>query len=126
MCGVIVVEAGRSRSTCLGCDAYIHDHCLGYLYNYSLFYEFPNSNLSTHRFLFSREKPLVKPTAPGSILHHLFARSIFLFAFPFYFLFYFQIYIIINPKIPCCVLFTITLFASIDIFFYRFILPMRD
>ena len=27
MCGVIVEDAGRSRSTCLGCDAYIHDHC---------------------------------------------------------------------------------------------------
>ena len=25
MCGVIVVDAGRSRSTCLGRDAYIHD-----------------------------------------------------------------------------------------------------
>ena len=27
MGGVIVVDAGRSRSTCLGRDAYIHDHC---------------------------------------------------------------------------------------------------
>ena len=26
MCGVIVVDAGRSRSTCDGRDAYIHDH----------------------------------------------------------------------------------------------------
>ena len=26
MCGVIVVDAGRSRSTCLGRDAYIHDY----------------------------------------------------------------------------------------------------
>ena len=26
MCGVIVVDAGRSRSTCYGRDAYIHDH----------------------------------------------------------------------------------------------------
>ena len=26
MCGVIVVDAGRSGSTCCGCDAYIHDH----------------------------------------------------------------------------------------------------
>ena len=28
MCGVIVIDAGRSRSTNLGHDAYIHDHCL--------------------------------------------------------------------------------------------------
>src|SRR3989337_4599071 len=27
MGGVIVVDAGRRRSTCLGRDAYIHDHC---------------------------------------------------------------------------------------------------
>ena len=26
MCGVIVVDAGRSLSTCCGRDAYIHDH----------------------------------------------------------------------------------------------------
>ena len=26
MCGVIVVDAGRSWSTCYGRDAYIHDH----------------------------------------------------------------------------------------------------
>ena len=26
MCGVLVVDAGRSRSTCCGRDAYIHDH----------------------------------------------------------------------------------------------------
>ena len=26
MCGVIVVDAGRSRFTCHGRDAYIHDH----------------------------------------------------------------------------------------------------
>ena len=26
MSGVIVVDAGRSRSTCLGRDVYIHDH----------------------------------------------------------------------------------------------------
>ena len=26
MCGVIVVDAGRSRSTCCVRDAYIHDH----------------------------------------------------------------------------------------------------
>ena len=48
MGGVIVVDAGRSRSTCLGCDAYIHDHCLEYRHNYVLFYQLPKSNLFTH------------------------------------------------------------------------------
>ena len=41
MCGVIVVDAGRSRSTCHECDAYVHDH--------ALFYQFLDSNLFTHR-----------------------------------------------------------------------------
>jgi len=65
MCGVIVVDAGRSRSTNVGRDAYIHDHCLGYRHNYLLFCQLPNSNLFTHCMLFSREKPLVKIMAPG-------------------------------------------------------------
>ena len=65
MCGVIVVDAGSSRSTNLGRDAYIHDHCLGYSHNYLIFYQLPNINLFTHRMLFSREKPLVKTMVPG-------------------------------------------------------------
>ena len=56
MGGVIVVDAGRSRSTCIGRDAYIHDHCLGYRHDYLLFYQLPNSNLSTHRMLFSKRE----------------------------------------------------------------------
>ena len=68
MCAVIVVDADRSRSTNLGHDAYIHDHCLGYHPDYSLFYQLPNSNLFTHRMLFSRDKPLVKTMARGSII----------------------------------------------------------
>ena len=76
MCGVIVVDAGKSRSTNLGCDSYIHDHCLGYCHDYLLFYQLPNSNVFTHRVLFSREKPLVKSTAPGSISYLIVFRSI--------------------------------------------------
>ena len=67
MCGVIVVDAHRSRPTFLGRDAYIHDRCLGYRHDYSLIYQLPNSNLFTHRMLFLREKPLVKTMALGSI-----------------------------------------------------------
>src|SRR3989337_2970840 len=77
MCGVILVDAGRSWSTNLGRDAYIHDHCLGYRRNYLLFYQLPNSNWFPHRMLFSREKPLVKSTAPGVIFYHIAFRSIF-------------------------------------------------
>ena len=64
MCGVIVVDAGRSPSICLGYDAYIHYHFLGYRDDYSVFYQFLNNNLFTHRMLFSREKSLVKTIAP--------------------------------------------------------------
>ena len=71
MCGVIVVDAESFRSTCLGHDAYMFDHCIGYRHNYLLFYQLLNSNLFTHGMLFSLEKPLVKTMAPGSIFYHI-------------------------------------------------------
>ena len=56
MCGVIVVDAGRSRSTLHRRDAYVHDHCLRCHHNFALFYQLLNSNLFTHRmFSFKRE-----------------------------------------------------------------------
>ena len=73
MCGVIVVDVGRSRSTFHGRDAYIHDHYLRYRHNFVLFYQLLNGNLFTHRMFSSREKTLVKPKAPGSIFHHIFS-----------------------------------------------------
>ena len=100
MSGVIVVDVEPFRSTFLGCDAYIHDHCLGYHHDYSLFYQLPNSNLFTHHMLFSWEKPLVKTMALGLFLSY-----------------YFQIYKIKNTKIPCCNLFVFTLFYVLVIFY---------
>ena len=73
MCGVIVVDVESFRSTSHGRDAYIHDHCLRYRHNFALFYQWLNSNLFTHCMFSSREKPLVKPMAPGSIFHHIFS-----------------------------------------------------
>ena len=70
MCGVIVVDAELFRSTNLESDAYMFDHCFDH-HNYLLFYELLNSNLSTHRMLFSREKPLAKTMASGSIFYHI-------------------------------------------------------
>ena len=102
MCVVIVVDAGRSRCTNLGRDAYIHDHCLGYHHNYLLFYQLPNSNLFTHRMLFSREKPPVKSMALGSIFYHIVFRSIIpktqkylvaVFLYLFYFVFSLDLFI---------------------------------
>ena len=86
MCGVIVVDAESFQSTNLGHDAYINDHCLGYHHNYFLFYKFPNSNLFTHRMLFSREKPLVKTMAPESIFYHIKSKNTLLHFSFFYIL----------------------------------------
>ena len=91
----------------------------GYRHNYSMFYEFPNSNLFTHRRLFSQEKPLVKSMAPGSISPSYTFRSTLLFAFSFICIFYFQIYIIKNPKIPHWILLPIILFASTNLSIYQ-------
>ena len=69
MSGVIVVDAESFQSTCFWCDAYIHDNCLDILITM-----LNSVNCSTvicsptvEYFCF-REKPLVKPMAPGSIL----------------------------------------------------------
>ena len=43
-----------------------------YSHNYAQFCQLLNNNLFTHRkYLCSREKPLVKPMAPGSIFHYI-------------------------------------------------------
>ena len=88
MSGVIVVDAESFRSTSLGHDTYMHDHFLGYRLDYLLFYQLPNSNLFTHRMLFSREKPVAKTMAPGSIFYHILKQKKNLAAI-FFYLFYF-------------------------------------
>ena len=94
MCGVIVVDAGRSRSTNLGRDAYVMI-MPGYRHDYSKFYQFPNSNLFTRRMLFFSREATSEIYGPGSLLYYICLRDIFLFAFIFKY---------INPKIkiPCC------------------------
>ena len=93
-CGVIVVDAESFRCTCLGRDAYIHDHCLVYHHNYFLFYELPNSNLFTHRMLFSGEKPLVKTMAPRVyLLSYIKSKNTLLqFSFIYFILYFCPIY----------------------------------
>ena len=78
MCGVIVVYVGRSRSTCRGRDAYIHDHCLGYRHDYLFFYQLPNSNLSTHHLLFFSREATSETYGPlVSFSYYLPLRSTF-------------------------------------------------
>ena len=75
----------------------------------------PNSNLFTHFMLFSREKPLVKPTAPGSLSH--------IFAFAIYFSFDF-IFRSIKPKIQkyLAVFYSYLFYLAFDLsIYYNFI-----
>ena len=104
MCGVIVVDAGMSQSTCHGRDAYIHDHCLRYRHNFPLSYQLLNSNLFTHRMCSFKREASSENYAPGSIFYHIIFRST-------------------NPKIPCCNLFTFTLFCT---FTYLLYLSLSD
>ena len=76
MCGVIVVDAGRSRSTFHGHDAYIHDHCLRYSHNYSLFYQFFNNNLFTHRMCSFKREASSENYGPQVYFYHIIFRSI--------------------------------------------------
>ena len=86
-----------------------------YRHDYLKFYQLPNSNLFTHRLLFSRKKPLVKSTAPGSLLYYICLRDLFLFAFIF------QIYSTKNTKIPCCNLLLFILYGVRSINLLQFI-----
>ena len=90
MRGVIVVDAGRSRSTCLRRDAYIHDHCLDIIMIIWSSINCPTVICLPTACYFSWEKPLVKYMAPGSLLNHICLWDLFLFAF---------IFRSINPKI---------------------------
>ena len=98
----VAVDAGRSRSTCLGHDAYIHDHCLGYHHNYALFYQLLNSNLFTHCMLSFKREASSENYGPRAYLLS----------------YYFQIYKIKTPKIPCCNLFTFILFCTFTYLLY--------
>ena len=60
-----------------------------YSHNYAQLCQLLNSNLFTHRkYLCSREKPLVKSMAPGSIFHHINLPTTSYFRRRFYFAFF--------------------------------------
>ena len=85
-----------------------NDHRLGYRHDYLIFYQLPNSNLFTHRVLYSWEKPLVKPTAPGSTFPT--------YCFPIYVFcnLCFHIYKTKNPKTYCCIFYLPFLFCVLE------------
>ena len=82
MCGVIVVDAGRSRSTNLGRDAYVM--IIAWIsYNFLRFYQFPNSNLFTHRLLFFSREATSETYGPGVFFFIYLLAIYFSFAFLF-------------------------------------------
>ena len=83
MCGVIVVDAGRSRSTNLGGDAYIMIIAWISSWVFEVLSIAQQYICSPTVCYFSREKPLVKPTAPGSLSHIFAFATYFSFAFIF-------------------------------------------
>ena len=76
MCEVIVVDAGRSRSTCHGSDAYIHDHWLRYRHKYALFYQLFNSNLFSYRMLSLKREDSSENYGPCVYFYHNISRTI--------------------------------------------------
>jgi hypothetical protein len=88
MSGVIVIDAGRSRSICLGRDAYIYDHC--------------HESVIIIRFSINCPTVICLPT-----VCYLFEREASSEIYgP-------RVYLIIykNTKIPCYNLFTFILFS---------------
>ena len=95
MCELIVVAAGRNRSTNLGRDADIWS-LPGYHHDYLKFYQLPNSNLFTHRMLFFWREATSEIYAPRGLFFIIFAFAIY-----FSLLLFLDI-LIQNTKIPCC------------------------
>ena len=85
MCGVIVVDAGRSRSTNLTWCLY-NDHCMDIVIIIWSSINCPTVICSPTVCYFSWEKALVKPTAPGSLSLIICLCDLFSFAFISYLL----------------------------------------
>ena len=90
-----------------------NDHCLDIVIIIWGSINFPTVICLPTICYFSRVKPLVKSTAPGSIFSSYTSRSIFPFAFLFICNFYFQIYISKPQKY--LVEFDLLLFATINL-----------
>ena len=82
MCGVIVVDAGKSRSITDVMPIYMI--IPRYSHNYLLFYQLLDSNSFTHRNTYAILREATSETyGPGSILHHISFQSILLCNFYF-------------------------------------------
>ena len=95
-----------------------NDHCLDIVMNIWSSINCPIVICLPTVCYFSREKPLVKSTAPGSLLYYICLRDLFLFAF---------IFRSVNTKIPCCNFYLFILYRiparSIYLIYYYFTYP---
>ena len=69
----------KYRSTCLGRDAYMYDHCLRYRHDFARLYQLLDSNLFTHRDFFYFERSLLWTLWPRGLLHIIFSALHFYF-----------------------------------------------
>ena len=93
MCELIVVDAGRSQCTYLGSDAYIHDHCLEYRHNYSMFYQLLDSNSFTHRNTYAILREATSETYGPRVYSHHINLHHFNLALPFTLLLLFTLHL---------------------------------
>ena len=77
MCGAIVVDAGRSRSTCHGRDVYMI--IPRYSHNYTQFYQLLDSNLFTHRNTYAILREATSETYAG-LFSIILVSNLFYFA----------------------------------------------
>ena len=68
----------KYRSTCLGRDAYMYDHCLRYRHNFARFYQLLDSNLFTHRLLAFMREATSKHYGPRVYSHPSFTALLLL------------------------------------------------
>ena len=90
MSGLIVVDAGRSRSTCL--EYMIIPR---YSHNYSLFYQLLDSNLFTHHNTYAILREATSETYGPRVYSHHINLHHFIYLLCFYFLL-----CIFIPKVP--------------------------
>ena len=95
MCGVIVVDAGRSRSTCLGRDP-IYMIIPRHSHNYAQFCQLLGSNSFTHcRILMLLREATSEIYGPWVYSYHINLRSLY-YCFAFYFSFHFTLHLYIK------------------------------
>ena len=89
MCGVIVVDAGRSRSTNLGCDAYIMIIVLDIV---MIIWSSINclTVICLPTVCYFWKKPLVKSMVPGLFSHHIYFQIYIIICLFFICIFYFK------------------------------------